>query len=207
MQMPERYPLRRDGAQTVEEMAEQMRQNKEQQKVRRGRKLYNEVSSELKAETLASIITQQRQAVSKMGVDGQIHRVDLKDLAAVRDATVAYLEACQLASVIPSISGLSASFGYSRQWVCKIAGEQTEVGIFLSAVFASISSCLEQMSLMRQTDPATSIFLMKNGAVGMTDTHTIQATPTSAEPEREITRDQLELWFSEEVDQHDDADD
>lgn len=166
--MPEKYPIRREAGQSVDDMAQQMRRSSAGNKLNR-LPTYGEVSAELKAETLANVITQTQSNLAKLGQEDRVNRVNLNDLNAVREASDNYLQACKMAAVVPSISGLSAALGYSRQWVCKIAEKQTEVGNYMSALFAAISSCLEQMSLMRQTDPATSIFLMKNGSVGMTD--------------------------------------
>lgn len=189
--MGEKYPIERGAGQSIDAMAEQMRRNSAGNKLNRA-PTYGEVSAELKAETLGRVIEQQQKNLAKLGRDGKINRVDLNDLMAVREAADKYLTACKLAAVVPSISGLSAALGYSRQWICKIAEKQTEVGHYMSALFASISSCLEQMSLMRQTDAATSIFLMKNGSVGMTDRLdvTAQAVTDPAEP-RELTADEI----------------
>lgn len=207
--MGEKYPIRRDSEQSADDMAEQMRRTSAGNKLNRS-PTYSEVSAELKAETLGRIIEQQQASLAKLGDSGKINRVDLNSLDAVRQAADKYLQACRLAAVVPSISGLSAALGYSRQWICMVAEKQTEVGFYMSALFASISSCLEQMSLMRQTDAATSIFLMKNGSVGMTDHHTLTAIPADMNAEKELTKEELEQWFladREHIDAGDNHDD
>ena len=198
--MPEKYPIRRKAEQSVDDMAVQLRSGASS-------KLYPEVSQEVKAETLSNIIQQQQDSLARLDDKDRVKRVDLKDLTAVKRNTDNYLQACKKATILPSISGLSAALGYSRQWICKIAGERTEVGFYLSTVFAAISSCLEQMALMRQTDAATSIFLMKNGSVGMTDAHVLQAVPASMDSEQEMTKEQLEQWFMEDSARYDGQDD
>ena len=174
--MGEKYPIRREAGQSVDDMAQQMRRSSAGNKLNRA-PTYGEVSAELKAETLANVISQTQMNLAKLGQEDRVKRVDLTDLNAVREAADSYLQACKIAGVVPTISGFSAALGYSRQWICKVAEKQTEVGGYLSALFAAFSSCLEQMSLMRQTDPATSIFLMKNGSVGMTDRLDVTAQP------------------------------
>lgn len=189
--MPEKYPLRREAGQSVDDMAQQMRRRSAGNKLNRA-PTYGEVSAELKAETLGNVIAQTQSNLEKLGRGDRVNRVDLNDLNAVREAADNYLQACKLAAVVPSISGFSAALGYSRQWVCRIAEKQTEVGNYMSALFAAFSSCLEQMSLMRQTDPATSIFLMKNGSVGMTDRLDVTAQAISEPTEqREMSADEI----------------
>lgn len=182
--MPEKYPMRREAGQSVDDMAQQMRRRSAGNKLNRA-PTYGEVSAELKAETLGNVIAQTQSNLEKLGRGDRVNRVDLNDLNAVREAADNYLQACKLAAVVPSISGFSAALGYSRQWVCRIAEKQTEVGNYMSALFAAFSSCLEQMSLMRQTDPATSIFLMKNGSVGMTDRLDVTAQAISEPTEQQ----------------------
>ena len=197
--MPEKYPIRREAGQSVDSMAQQMRRNSAGNKLNRA-PTYGEVSAELKKEILDSVIAQTQSNLAKLGKDSRVNRVDLNDLNAVRDAADNYLQACKQAAVIPSISGLSAALGYSRQWICRIAEKQTEVGAYMSALFAAISSILEQMSLAKATDNATSIFLMKNGAVGMTDKLdvTAQTVVDPTQPEElsaeDIARRYLPEW-------------
>ena len=188
--MPEKYPIRREAGQSVEDMAQQMRKSSAGNKLNRA-PTYGEVSAELKAETLANVITQTQSNLAKLGQEDRVNRVNLNDLNAVREAADNYLQACKMAAVVPSISGLSAALGYSRQWICKIAERQTPVGYYMAALFAALSSCLEQMSLMRQTDAATSIFLLKNGSVGLTDRCELTAAPIAPEPERKLTAEEI----------------
>lgn len=199
--MPEKYPLRREGGQTVDEMAQQMRRRSAGNRLNRA-PTYGEVSAELKAETLGNVIAQTQSSLERLGRENHVNRVDLNNLNAVREAADNYLQACKLAAVVPSISGFSAALGYSRQWVCKVAEKHTEVGNYMSALFAAFSSCLEQMSLMRQTDPATSIFLMKNGSVGMTDRTEISAIPAAREEDKPMGKEELEAWFLADEKEH-----
>lgn len=199
--MPEKYPIRREGGQSVEDMAQQMRRKSAGNKLNRA-PIYPEISAELKAETLENVIAQTQSNLEKLGRGDRVNRVDLNDLNAVQESANDYLQACKLAAVVPSISGFSAALGYSRQWVCRVAEKQTEVGNYLSALFAAFSSCLEQMSLMRQTDPATSIFLMKNGAVGMTDRLDITAQAVSDPTHRELSDEEILQWYMEDNSQN-----
>lgn len=203
--MPEKYPIRREGGQSVEDMAQQMRRRSAGNKLNRA-PIYPEISAELKAETLENVIAQTQLNLEKLGRGDRVNRVDLNDLNAVQESANDYLQACKLAAVVPSISGFSAALGYSRQWVCRVAEKQTEVGNYLSALFAAFSSCLEQMSLMRQTDPATSIFLMKNGAVGMTDRLDITAQAVSDPTHRELSDEEILQWYMEDNSQNGNVD-
>lgn len=198
--MGEKYPIRREAGQSVDDMAQQMRHSSAGNKLNRS-PTYGEVAAALKAETLANVITQTQTSLAKLGKDGRVNRVDLNDLGAVQEAANGYLQACKAAAIIPSISGLSAALGYSRQWLCEVAKKATEVGYFLSTLFAAFSSCLEQMALMRQCSEATSIFLMKNGSVGMTDRLDVTAQAvTDPTPEKEWSAKEIALRYGFEWD-------
>ncbi len=164
--MKERYPIDRDSEdKSVDGMAQQLRESSAGNRLNRA-PTYGEVSQAMKAEALDKIISQQQKTLARVGTNG---RTDLTDLAAVQATANRFLEACKKASVIPTVSGLSAALGYSRQWVCEQARKPGEVGKFLSALFSAFSAILEQMGLLRMTSEPVSIFLMKNGAVGLSD--------------------------------------
>lgn len=187
--MKERYPIDRDGEdKSVDSMAQQLRENSGGNRLNRA-PTYGEVSQAMKAEALDKIIGQQQKTLSRVSTTG---RTDLTDLAAVQATTNRYLEACKKSSVIPTVSGLSAALGYSRQWITEQARRPGEVGQYLSALFSAFSAVLEQMGLLRMTSEAVSIFLLKNGAVGLSDRYDIAHDQPTDNTDDELGGDALQ---------------
>lgn len=187
--MRERYPIDRDGEdKSVDSMAQQLRENSGGNRLNRA-PTYGEVSQAMKTEALDKIISQQQKTLSRVSTNG---RTDLTDLAAVQATANRYLEACKRATVVPTVSGLSAALGYSRQWVCEQARRPGAIGQYLSALFSAFSAVLEQMGLMRMTSEPVSIFLLKNGSVGLSDRYDIAHDQPTDNTEDELGGDALQ---------------
>ena len=195
--MRERYPIDRDSEdKSVDAMAEQLRESSAGNRLNRA-PTYGEVSQAIKAEVLDKIVTEQQKTLNRVSATG---RTDLTSLEEVQATANRYLEACKKATVIPTVSGLSAALGYSRQWICEQARKPGAIGQYLSALFSAFSAVLEQMGLMRMTSEAVSIFLMKNGAVGLSDRYDIAHEQPTDNTDDEFSAKRIEdiyKWLEE----------
>lgn len=179
-------PVKRQAHQSVEDMAAQMTAKKEKRSPKS--RLYNEVSSELKAAALDTAIRQQQDLLKRANTNG---RVDLNNLDDVRKSCEDYIESCRIAGIIPSVTGLAPSMGYSRQGLTGyIAHNNTPTAQYLDAVRSAMAAITEQAGLTRAASEAVSIFVLKNSA-GMVDKLDITATPGIPEEERELTADEI----------------
>lgn len=182
----ENAPVKREAHQSVEDMAAQMKEKKAKRSPKS--RLYNEVSSELKAQALDASIRQQQDLLKRANTN---NRVDLSNFEEVRKSCEDYIESCRLAGVIPSVTGLAPSMGYSRQALTAyIAHNTTPTAQYLDAVRSAMAAITEQAGLTRAASEAVSIFVLKNSA-GMVDKLDITATPGIPEEERELTADEI----------------
>ena len=179
-------PVRRQAHQSVEDMAAQMTAKKEKRSPKS--RLYNEVSSELKAAALDTAIRQQQDLLKRSNANG---RVDLNNLDEVRKSCEDYIESCRIAGIIPSVTGLAPSMGYSRQALTAyISHNNTPTAQYLDAVRSAMAAITEQAGLTRAASEAVSIFVLKNSA-GMVDKLDVTATPGIPEEERELSIDEI----------------
>lgn len=92
-------------------------------------------------------------------------KVNLKDVAEVQSVSLAYLESCRRSDTLPSFEGLCVSMGYSRQWLYQfINTRKTDdpVVAYLNQLRTMFADIMQQASLKRYADCATTIFAMKN---------------------------------------------
>ena len=182
----ENAPVKREAHQSVEDMAAQMKEKKAKRSPKS--RLYNEVSSELKAQALDASIRQQQDLLKRANTN---NRVDLSNFEEVRKSCEDYIESCRIAGVIPSVTGLAPSMGYSRQALTAyIAHNTTPTAQYLDAVRSAMAAITEQAGLTRAASEAVSIFVLKNSA-GMVDKLDITATPGIPEEDRELTADEI----------------
>jgi len=182
----ENAPVKREAHQSVEDMAAQMKEKKAKRSPKS--RLYNEVSSELKAQALDASIRQQQDLLKRANTN---NRVDLSNFEEVRKSCEDYIESCRIAGLIPSVTGLAPSMGYSRQALTAyIAHNTTPTAQYLDAVRSAMAAITEQAGLTRAASEAVSIFVLKNSA-GMVDKLDITATPGIPEEERELTADEI----------------
>ena len=182
----ENAPVKREAHQSIEDMAAQMTAKKAKRSPKS--RLYNEVSSELKAQALDASIRQQQDLLKRANTN---NRVDLSNFEEVRKSCEDYIESCRIAGVIPSVTGLAPSMGYSRQALTAyIAHNTTPTAQYLDAVRSAMAAITEQAGLTRAASEAVSIFVLKNSA-GMVDKLDITATPGIPEEERELTADEI----------------
>lgn len=155
-------PIRREAGQSIGEMTEQMEEAK------KGNRLYNEISSQLKAEQLSAIIGQQMELLAGVRKDG---RIDLHNLEAVQATAERYLRSCQLAGIVPTMMALSAALGYSRKGLWQFISNNPESpsGRYLDTLRTVFASILASAGLSRNCSEAVSIFLLKNSGQGLVD--------------------------------------
>lgn len=125
--------------------------------------IYKEKSDELRRMALSSGI----QAKTPFLVEAATgNRVDLKNAEAVKKRAFKYLEACEKSGAYPTVLGLSAAFGLSRQWVNKFMRDNpnSEAAQFLEAVKVCFADILLDATLKRNVSEAGGIFAMKNMA-------------------------------------------
>lgn len=174
-------------AQDAAGMAAQLEADRKGKLYASGKKTYAEVSADLKAEALENSINHTQELLQKAYKRGRISLQDTDTVAAQADE---YMNACKAAQVFPTLMGFAAALGISRQRVYKFCAENprhptTELLDNLRSAWAAI---LAQNSLTRQTDAATSIFLLKNSGQGLTDRTEIEIStpesPLGAEPDQ-----------------------
>ncbi|MBR2407163.1 MAG: hypothetical protein IKK34_12890 [Clostridia bacterium] len=92
-------------------------------------------------------------------------RVDLRDTQEVQARALEYVKACELANLIPSISGLCGySLHCSRQWLhkFKVQNPTHETTVFLERVGELFADCLIQTSLAGASNAVMALFTLKN---------------------------------------------
>lgn len=162
---------------------------------RRKPKLYNEVSSELKAEIISKSVGMSAKALKE-----HTQRVDLSDLAEVQQRTQDYLAACADAGVIPTVMGLAAhGFACSRQWLNEFLRTHPESKSteFIERVKDAFADVMVTSALNRATDSTLSIFVLKN-TNGFADR--LEVMPPSPEPPLGRLVDQADLEAKVEAD-------
>lgn len=191
--MAEPKPMERRANQSVSEMAAQLQETSARNKLN---KAYPEIAQEIKTKTLAAVIDSTNELMENVSRNG---RINLDDLAAVKETAARYTEACKRANVIPGISGFSAACGFSRQYIHRYIDQgRTESARYMDALRTAWSAVLEQMTLTRMCSEPTGIFLMKNSGTGMTDRADLSVTHGIAEPQpNDRTIDDVRKWLEE----------
>ena len=180
------------------EMAMQLEASQADNKLYGGRKgkQYNEVSAELRQEALQGAIDQQLTALKDAEIRG---KVDLNDVEQVKAAAFRFMEACRASGTFPTMLAFSASMGVSRQrvYAYTLQHPKTPTTEFLDALRSSWASILAQASLTRQTDNATSLFLLKNSGQGLQDRVDIAAVTPTQPLSDEITAEDVAAKYAE----------
>lgn len=142
----------------VEEMAQDLALAVESGK--RTKDIYKAQSGQYKKEQLQADIGR---ALSSL--DTKPKKVDLNNFEEVQERTEAYLKACQIAGVYPSVQGLAShGFGVCRQWVnaWKNQHPDSETAQYLDRVFDMMADILTNESLHNNANVVQAIFQMKN---------------------------------------------
>lgn len=100
-------------------------------------------------------------------------RTNLKSLEEVQAVTIAYLESCRRAEMVPTFEGLCCAMGFSRQAVyafLKTRKADDPVIDYLEKFRTMSADIMTQASLKRYIDNATTIFSLKNmSGLGFSD--------------------------------------
>lgn len=189
-----RQQLQRAAGRSPEAMAEEMEATKAGNRLYRPQ--YNEISMELKSSSLDASIAQQQEILRQARTR---KRVDLNDLGAVQDAVDDYFTSCRLAGMFPSMAGLAASMGHSRQNIYYHMNQHNdEVTKFLDVVRSSMCAVVQQEGLKRNASEALSIFVLKNSA-GMSDRADVTMNVNSSpyRDENEMTAEDIKAWLDD----------
>lgn len=134
-----------------------------QQKESPGRKkIYREQADERKGMMLAADLERKVLALKK---SIKKNRVDWNDLEDVQKRCLNYLESCQQAQTIPTVSGLSVfALGVSRQALNGYIREhpKTETAQFLQQIKDIFEDTIETAALNNHINSIMAIFVMKN---------------------------------------------
>lgn len=158
-------------------MAAQL-QSEREGKLYKTKPTYGEVSDALKKENLQNAVAAQRAVLQAAYSRG---RVDLNNVQEVQAQAMEFMEACESAGVFPTMLSFSAALGISRQRLYAYIAENPHSATteYLDQLRSSWAAIIAQMSLTRQADAATSIFLLKNSGQGLTDR--LQVEPVQQE--------------------------
>lgn len=144
---------------SVESMAEALTANKE--KDGHKGKIYKEIADQHKSEQISLSITSKNNAL-KQAINAP--RVDLSDTQEVQKRIFMYLEACSLSSSFPSVMGLAAALGCSRQnlnrWLLSHANHTTTD--FINIAKDLIADVLTDAALRNNAAQIMAIFQLKN---------------------------------------------
>lgn len=144
---------------SVESMAEALTTDKEKNGYKG--KIYKEIADRHKSEQISLSIKSKNNAL-KQAINAP--RVDLSDTQAVQERIFMYFEACSMSSCFPSVMGLAAALGCSRQnlnrWLLAHANHATTE--FINIVKDMIADVLADAALRNNAAQIMAIFIMKN---------------------------------------------
>lgn len=159
------------------------------------RKEYPEIAAEVKAQVITDAVSEQRQNLKKAWKNG---RVKLNDADQVKEAIDEYMRACEMSATVPSLLGLAASMGLSRQRIYAYvqAHPDEETATAIDSFRSAAGAILAQGSLLRTLDAPTSIFLLKNSGQNLADK---QELDVSAKPYTSTNPDiqRYEIYLTE----------
>lgn len=98
-------------------------------------------------------------------------RVDISDIDALEKATLSFVDGCDAAGIPPSIDGLAAACGFTRQWLYKFLREHPdhESARYLDRLRLGWASLRLGLAEAKQLEPAAVIFALKNSGLGYSD--------------------------------------
>lgn len=144
---------------SVQSMAEALTADRE--KSGHKTKIYKEIADQHKGQQISLSITSKNNAL-KQAINAP--RVDLSDTQEVQRRTFMYFEACSMSSCFPSVMGLAAALGCSRQnlnrWLLSHAEHPT--ANFISMAKDVMADLLVDSSLHNNSNAIMSIFVLKN---------------------------------------------
>lgn len=120
-------------------------------------------------------------------------RVDMRDTDAVKETAAEYMERCRAGGLVPTVMGLSASLGVSRQWLNRFCNENPShpTTRFIEVLKEVFADCLTQAGFGRYISESLSIFILKNTA-SMADKVELEASANTAPLGESISQQALE---------------
>ena len=152
--------------------------------------IYKEQSDKLRSEAIKKDLGAKLISLQAIGQRG---KVNLYETDTVIQITSEYLKGCQDTGTVPTVVGLSAAFGLSRQRVNEFMREHPghRTTDFLDTFKEMAADVLIQAGLARYLSESLSIFLLKNCAA-MSDRVEIEATANTAPLGESINQQALE---------------
>ena len=145
---------------SVEEMTQTLTAERDRNSY--SKKLYKAAADEHKGTTLQADIMSRVDALKEAG---ELQRVDLGNLEAVKQRTFDYFEACAKAGVFPSVMGLAVhGYGISRQALNQFLQRNTgsKTAEFISMAKDVMADILTNASLYNNANAVQVIFQLKN---------------------------------------------
>lgn len=158
------------------------------------RKIYKEVSDQHKGEMLAADLERK---IAGLRETIKRDRVAWNDLEQVQSRCLEYLQRCQEAKCLPTVSGLSVfALGYSRQRLNAYMRENpdTPTTQFLMQIKDLLADTLETGALNRNLDSVMAIFTMKNDhdrADKLQVEPVIDSNPLGMNPDQKALEDRI----------------
>lgn len=120
-------------------------------------------------------------------------RVNMQDTDAVKEVAADYMERCRAGGLVPTVMGLSASLGVSRQWLNRFCSENPShpTTRFIEVLKEVFADCLTQAGFGRYISESLSIFILKNTA-SMADKVELEASANTAPLGESISQQALE---------------
>ena len=108
-------------------------------------------------------------------------RVNMQDTDAVKEVAADYMERCRAGGLVPTVMGLSAALGVSRQWLNRFCSENPShpTTRFIEVLKEVFADCLTQAGFGRYISESLSIFILKNTA-SMADKVELEASANTA---------------------------
>lgn len=144
---------------SVQSMAEALTANKE--KNGHKGKIYKEIADQHKSEQISLSVTSKNNAL-RQAINAP--RVDLSNTQEVQERTFMYFEACSMSSSFPSVMGLAAALGCSRQnlnrWLLSHANHATTD--FINIAKDLIADVVADAAMRNNAAQPMAIFVLKN---------------------------------------------
>lgn len=174
----------------MEQTALEVAQPAENKLYKRAAKSYPEISAQQRQAQIAKAVRQQRENLARnVG-----RRVNLRDPVEMQAEIDDYLQSCEKHGQVPTMLGFAAHAGYTRPNLYAFLRNHPddESAKLLDNFRSGSAAILAAASMNRSTDNATSIFLLKNANLGLTDRQELELTrgidPTPRQTAEEIMR-------------------
>lgn len=120
-------------------------------------------------------------------------RVNMQDTDAVKEVAADYMERCRAGGLVPTVMGLSAALGVSRQWLNRFCNENPShpTTRFIEVLKEVFADCLTQAGFGRYISESLTIFILKNTA-SMADRVELEAVANNSPMGDTVNQSELE---------------